>query len=56
MLLADRVLLLRAALTQLSGKETSIAADPETSVILERLVYSMDDFARRVLLDRFTGQ
>lgn len=54
--LTDRVLLLRAALNQLSGKETSIAADPETSVILERLIYSMDDFARRVLFDRFTGQ
>lgn len=54
--ISDRVLLLRAALTQLSGNEASIAADPETSPILERLVYSMDDFARRVLIDRFTGQ
>ena len=41
---------------QLSGKETALAADPETSIILERLLYSMDDFARRVLADRFTGQ
>lgn len=52
----ERVLLLRAALTQLTNNEASIAADPETSPILERLVYSMDDFARRVLIDRFTGQ
>ncbi|EGG03657.1 uncharacterized protein MELLADRAFT_117295 [Melampsora larici-populina 98AG31] len=49
----ERNLLLRSALEELSGHELSLAADPETSVILERLIYSMDDFAKRVLADRF---
>lgn len=51
----ERNLLLRSALEELSGHELSLAADPETSVILERLIYSMDDFAKRVLADRFMG-
>jgi hypothetical protein len=52
----DRVLLLRASLQTLAGHEVELATDPETSVILERLLYSMDDFARRVLADSFAGQ
>ncbi|SDA02911.1 BZ3500_MvSof-1268-A1-R1_Chr11-1g03212 [Microbotryum saponariae] len=51
----DRPLLLRSALESLSGNELALAGDTETSVILERLLYSMDDFAKRVLADRFTG-
>ncbi|KAK4046586.1 Nucleolar protein 9 [Microbotryomycetes sp. JL201] len=51
----DRPLLLRSALQNLSGNEISLAGDNDTSVILEQLLYSMDDFARRVLADRFTG-
>lgn len=52
----ERPLLLRSALESLAGHEIELAGDNETSVILERLLYAMDDFARRVLLDRFTGQ
>lgn len=52
----ERQLLLRSALEELSGHELSLAADPETSIILERLIYSMDDFAKRVLADRFMSQ
>lgn len=51
----ERHLLLRSALEELSGHELSLAADPETSIILERLIHSMDDFAKRVLADRFIG-
>lgn len=51
----ERQLLLRSALVELSGHELALAADPETSIILERLLYSMDDFAKRVLMDRFAG-
>ncbi|KAM0791930.1 hypothetical protein ACM66B_004184 [Microbotryomycetes sp. NB124-2] len=51
----DRPLLLRSALQNLSGNEIPLAGDNDTSVILEQLLYSMDDFARRVLADRFTG-
>lgn len=52
----DRPLLLRGALEALTGHEVTLAGDGETSVILERLLYTMDDFARRVLADRFAGQ
>ncbi|GAA5879418.1 hypothetical protein JCM8547_005421 [Rhodosporidiobolus lusitaniae] len=52
----ERPLLLRSALESLSGQEVELAGDGETSVILEQLLYAMDDFAKRVLLDRFAGQ
>lgn len=52
----DRPLLLRSALESLSGQEVPLAGDGETSIILERLLYAMDDFAKRVLADRFSGQ
>lgn len=52
----DRPLLLRSSLESLEGHEVSLAGDSETSVILERLLFAMDDFARRVLGDRFMGQ
>lgn len=51
----DRPLLLRSALESLSGHEIPLAGDGDTSIILERLLYSMDDFARRVLAERFIG-
>ncbi|GAA6059703.1 hypothetical protein JCM10212_000231 [Sporobolomyces blumeae] len=52
----ERPLLLRSALESLSGHEVTLAGDNESSVVLERLLYAMDDFAKRVLLDRFSGQ
>lgn len=52
----ERPLLLRSALESLAGHEVELAGDNDTSVILERLLHAMDDFARRVLLDRFAGQ
>lgn len=52
----DRPLLLRSALESLSGNEIALAGDQETSIILEKLLYAMDDFARRVLADRFADQ
>lgn len=51
----ERPLLLRSALEGLSGHEISLAGDHDTSIVLEKLCYSMDDFARRVLVDRFSG-
>ncbi|KAG0698851.1 armadillo-type protein [Suillus ampliporus] len=50
-----RRIFLVAALTEMSGKEKQLATDPDCSVILERMVYSMDDFVRRVLLDSLSG-
>ncbi|KAK0206001.1 armadillo-type protein [Desarmillaria ectypa] len=44
-----------AALTEMTGKEKQLATDPDCSVILERMVHSMDDFSRRVFTDSLTG-
>lgn len=37
------------------GKERELATDPDCSIILERMAYSMDDFVRRVLMDSLAG-
>lgn len=52
---ADRRLFLVAALTEMEGKEKQLATDPDCSTILERMVYSIDDFVRRVFMDRLSG-
>ncbi|KAL5488349.1 NOP9 [Sanghuangporus weigelae] len=51
----ERRMFLVAALQELSGKEKQLATDPECSNILERMAYSMDDFVKRVLVDRLAG-
>ena len=51
----DRRLFLSAALQEMSEKELQLATDPECSGILERMTYSMDDFTRRVFMDRLSG-
>lgn len=52
---SDRRLFLSAALQEMSGKELQLATDPDCSGILERMAYSMDDFTRRVFMDRLAG-
>jgi nucleolar protein 9 len=44
-----------AALTEMSENEKQLATDPNCSLILERMMYSMDDFVRRVFMDRLAG-
>ncbi|KAE9386228.1 ARM repeat-containing protein [Gymnopus androsaceus JB14] len=44
-----------AALNEMRGKEKPLATDPDCSIILERMAYSMDDFVRRVFLDSLSG-
>lgn len=44
-----------AALTEMQSKEKQLATDADCSIILERMLYSMDDFVRRVFLDSLTG-
>ncbi|THH33801.1 hypothetical protein EUX98_g467 [Antrodiella citrinella] len=51
----DRRLFFVAALDEMSDKEKQLATDPDCSGILERMTYSMDDFARRVFVDRLSG-
>ncbi|KAG1780420.1 armadillo-type protein [Suillus placidus] len=51
---AKRIFLV-AALSEMSEKEKQLATDPDCSVVLERMAHSMDDFVRRVFLDRLSG-
>ena len=51
----DRRLFFVAALAEMSDKEKQLATDPDCSTILERMVHSMDDFVRRVFMDRLSG-
>ncbi|KAI0662958.1 ARM repeat-containing protein [Cubamyces menziesii] len=51
----DRRLFFVAALNEMSEKEKQLATDPDCSTILERMIHSMDDFARRVFMDRLSG-
>jgi nucleolar protein 9 len=44
-----------AALQEISGKERELATDPECAAGVERMIHSMDDFVRRVFMDRLTG-
>ncbi|KAH0587095.1 hypothetical protein H2248_005913 [Termitomyces sp. 'cryptogamus'] len=51
----ERRLFFIAALTEMGGKEKQLMTDPDCSVILERMIYSMDDFVRRVFIDSLTS-
>jgi nucleolar protein 9 len=53
--ISERKLFFLAALQEMSGKELVLATDPECSTILERMLHSMDDFARRVFMDALSG-
>lgn len=53
--ISERRLFFLAALQEMSGKELVLATDPECSTILERILHSMDDFARRVFMDALSG-
>ncbi|OWZ68417.1 hypothetical protein AYX14_05478 [Cryptococcus neoformans] len=49
----DRQNFLSSVLSELRGHELSAATDPETSIILERLMPSLSDWGRRVIGDSF---
>ncbi|KAF9448476.1 hypothetical protein P691DRAFT_800795 [Macrolepiota fuliginosa MF-IS2] len=51
----ERRLFFLAALTEMQGKEKQLATDPDCSIIIERMAYSMDDFVRRVFMDSMAG-
>ncbi|KAJ7499330.1 armadillo-type protein [Mycena latifolia] len=51
----ERRMFFVAALTEMAGKEKQLATDPDCSLILERMSYSMDDFVRRVFVDSLIG-
>lgn len=44
-----------AVLSESSGKELQLATDPDCSIILERMLHSMDDIVIRVFADRLCG-
>ncbi|KAG8834892.1 Nucleolar protein 9 [Serendipita sp. 399] len=51
----ERRMFFSAALTEMQGKECLLATDPDCAVILERMVHSMDDLARRIFLNSLIG-
>lgn len=53
--LEDRTNFLSASLSELRNLELRLATDPDTAIIMERLLHSMGDWGRRVLADSFTG-
>jgi hypothetical protein len=44
-----------AALAEMQGKERQLATDPDCAVILERMIHSMDDLARRIFTNSLLG-
>ncbi|KAF8507708.1 armadillo-type protein [Gautieria morchelliformis] len=44
-----------AALSEMKGKERELACDSDCSPVLERMLYSMDEFVRRVSIDSLPG-
>ncbi|KAJ1308926.1 hypothetical protein OPQ81_004611 [Rhizoctonia solani] len=51
----EKRMFLVAALSESSGKELQLATDPDCSIILERMLHSMDDVVIRVFADRLCG-
>ncbi|KAI0052589.1 ARM repeat-containing protein [Auriscalpium vulgare] len=51
----NRRIFLMAALQEMVGQERQLSTDPECASVLERMVYSMDDFVRRVFVDSLRG-
>lgn len=54
-MLSERRLFFLAALSEMTDKEKMLATDPDCSLIIERMAYSMDDFVRRVFMDKLSG-
>lgn len=50
-LTADRQLFLTSVLTELRGHELQVSTDPDTAVVFERLLPSLNDWGRRVVGD-----
>ncbi|KDQ29289.1 hypothetical protein PLEOSDRAFT_1092908 [Pleurotus ostreatus PC15] len=51
----ERRIFFLAALSEMMDKEKMLATDPDCSLIIERMAYSMDDFVRRVFMDKLSG-
>ncbi|ORX36012.1 armadillo-type protein, partial [Kockovaella imperatae] len=52
----DRQMFLNNVLAELRGNELATATDPDTAVVLERLLPSLGDWGRRVIGDSFGDQ
>ncbi|KAJ3145160.1 Nucleolar protein 9 [Geranomyces michiganensis] len=52
----EKTLFVAAMFRELDGKEASIAADPDCSRVLEKMLRASDDFRLRVFADRLNGQ
>ncbi|CED83347.1 Predicted RNA-binding protein, contains Pumilio domains [Phaffia rhodozyma] len=51
----DRHLLLTAALSELRSRELQLATDTDCALVLERMIWNMGDFGRRVFADSLMG-
>ncbi|KIM29464.1 hypothetical protein M408DRAFT_328726 [Serendipita vermifera MAFF 305830] len=51
----ERRMFFAAALAEMQGKERQLATDPDCAVILERMIHSMDDLARRIFANSLLG-
>jgi len=49
----DRQMFLNSVLSELRGQELAVSTDPDTAVVLERLMPSLGDWGRRVIGDAF---
>ncbi|KAK1926743.1 armadillo-type protein [Papiliotrema laurentii] len=49
----DRQIFLSSVLSELRGHELTVSTDPDTAVVLERLLPSLGDWGRRVIGDAF---
>lgn len=56
MLTPDRQIFLASVLSELRGHELQVATDPDTAVVLERLLPSLNDWGRRVIGDAIGEQ
>ncbi|KAJ3175941.1 Nucleolar protein 9 [Geranomyces variabilis] len=52
----EKTLFVAAMFRELDGKEASVAADPDCSRVLEKMLRASNDFRLRVFADRLNGQ
>ncbi|KAI8905769.1 armadillo-type protein [Powellomyces hirtus] len=52
----DKAMFVAAMFRELDGKECAVAADPDCSRVLEKMLRASDDFRLRVFTDRLNGQ
>lgn len=52
----DRQLLVSAALSELRDKELQLSTDSDCALVIERMIWNMGDWGRRVFADSLSGK